>query len=273
MEFTKITDILLWTSQGYGNSAALCLDNKLIVIDAMNNWMLAKKWRKIIEESFNRKVSLLFLTHHHADHCFGNQVFNDVSIISSEATRNIMIDSQKNIWTPENLILWEKDGYGIQGFNLTLPNLCFEKKISYHEKYHVELVQIDGHTFGSSYLWCRDFKILIAGDLIFKHQYPYGGDNTTDLLQWKKAIEVLIDLNPEYIVSGHGHPASMHDLIEIRDFLNQTILFIKKRLNEGFTPEDISNATDFPDYYSIDRNERRMLSLRNWATKLIQKNE
>ena len=273
MEFNKLTDNILWSSEGYGNSAALCLDNKLIVVDAMNNWMAAGKWRKISEETFNRKVSFLFLTHHHADHCFGNQVFNDVSIISSIMTRDIMIDWQKEIWTPENLIHWEKNGYGIQGFNLTLPNLCFENKITYYNKYNVELVQIDGHTLGSSYLWCRDFKILIAGDLVFNHQYPYGGDKTTNILQWKKAIEVLIDLKPEYIVSGHGPPASQDDLIEIRDFLNQTILFIEKHLDEGFTPEDISKVTDFPDYYSIDRNERRILSLRNWATQLIKKIE
>ena len=273
MEFNKLTEDLVWTSEGYGNSAALCLDNDLIIVDAMKNWLTAKKWRKTLEEFFKRKISFLFLTHHHADHCFGNQVFKDVPIISSRKTREIMIDCQKTIWTPENLISWEEDGYGIQGFNLTLPNLCFEKKLTFYDMNHLELVQIDGHTLGSAYLWSKDLKILIAGDLVFNHQYPYGGDNTTDIIQWKKAIKALLDLKPEYIVSGHGSPASREDLQEIHNFLESTILFIKNLLNEGLTPEDISKTTDFPEYYSVDRNERRRLSLRNWATQLQEKIE
>ena len=132
MDFEIVDESLIWTEKGYGNSSAIDLGGKIIVIDAMFNWELAKEWRKLIEQHFNEPISGLVLTHHHADHTFGNQVFSDLPIISSLKIRKIMKHFEQEVWlneTPEDLAEWEAGGYGVKGLQITPANLCFENRI------------------------------------------------------------------------------------------------------------------------------------------------
>ena len=271
MEFEVVNKNLIWTSVGYGNSSAINLGNYIVVIDSMFNWELAREWRKIIETHFGKKISAFFLTHHHADHCFGNQVFSDVPIISSTSVRNIMKSMEKEHWTSKNLVYYKQDGYGIDGLKITHPTVCFDKNLTLNgEDMFLEITCLDGHTKGSSILWEPQSRILIAGDLVFNHQYPNGGDPTTNLPEWIEAIEFLIKLDPKIIISGHGPLATLEDLKEIKNFLSLTNDFINKGIKDGLTSDEIANSSDFPDYYGKEREERRKLSLQNW-TEIVQK--
>jgi cyclase len=236
----------------------------------MKNWQTAKKWRDIIEAYFNQQVSAFFLTHHHGDHCFGNQVFNDVPIISQEATREIMIEWAELYWTSENLVHYKPDGYGVDGLKITYPTICFDKNLIIHgENASLEIICLNGHTKGSSILWETQSKTLIAGDIVFNHQYPYGGDPTTELPVWIDALSKIINYDPKTTISGHGPPATIEDLTEIKDFLSSTYKYILNEIESGLTPEEIAKNSDYPDYYGKDRIERRQFSLENWA-KIIK---
>ena len=207
MKYETVNENLIWTEEGYGNSCAIDLGNYVVVVDAMKNWQLAKKWRNIIETYFKQQISAFVLTHHHGDHCFGNQVFSDIPIISNKAVREIMISWTKLYWTPENLVHYEPEGYGVDGLKITYPTVCFDKNIVLHgETASLEIICLDGHTKGSSILWEPQSKTLIAGDIIFNHQYPYGGDPTTELQVWIDALSKMIKYNPKITVSGHGPP-------------------------------------------------------------------
>ncbi|MHA2169880.1 MAG: MBL fold metallo-hydrolase [Candidatus Kariarchaeaceae archaeon] len=268
MDFIKESKNLIWTSEGFGNSAAINLGKKIIVVDSMFNWNLAKIWKNEVEKHFSQKVEILFITHHHSDHCFGNQVFQEIPIISSQGVREMMEFNQREIWTEEELIEWKENGYGIDDLVIIHPNITFRSNIViYGDDYLLEARCVDGHTLGSSFLWEPDNKILIAGDLVFNRQYPYGGDPSTDLGLWIKALEELISLKPELVISGHGPTAVLQDLIEIKDFLQATNKYIAQCVQEDQTPDLISERTDFPDYYSKEREERVAYSLHNWATK------
>lgn len=268
MNFKKIDEHLIWTDVGYGNSSAIDLGGKVFVIDSMNNWESATEWRSDIEEHFKSSLSGLILTHHHADHTFGNQVFTDVPIISSLEIRRITMDFEKEFWikqTPKDLDEWEEGGYGVKNLQLTHSNICFENKLYIHGERTLELIQTNGHTDGSTYLWEPETKTLIAGDLVFNKEFPYGGDETCNIMIWQKAIESLIALEPEMVISGHGPVASIKDLEEINDFFLKSIDFIKNKLNEGLTSEEINEDPRFPEYYSQDRVERKKVTIERWV--------
>ena len=275
MDFEIVTEHLIWTDVGYGNSVAISLGEKVFVIDSMFNWELALEWRSIIEKHFGKPISGLILTHHHADHTFGNQVFSDLPIISSLEIRKITEEFETEVWeneTEEDRAEWEADGYGVKNLQLTHSNLCFEKKLHLFGERKLELIQADGHTAGSTYLWEPETKTLIAGDLVFNRVFPYGGDASCNVVIWQKVIEDLIALEPEIIISGHGPVATVKDLKEINEFLSGSIDFIKERLAAGLTLDEIESDPSLPDYYSEDRAERKKVTIEHWVEFFKEKN-
>ncbi|MFW9906472.1 MAG: MBL fold metallo-hydrolase [Candidatus Thorarchaeota archaeon] len=267
MEFEIAAEHLIWTNVGYGNSAAIDLGEKVYVIDSMFNWELAKEWRSEIEHHFGKPVSGLILTHHHADHTFGNQVFSDLPIISSLKIREITKEFEDEVWaneTEEDRAEWEAGGYGVKNLQLMHSNLCFKKKLLLFGENKLELIQADGHTAGSTYLWQHDTKTLITGDLVFNKEFPYGGDETCNLLIWQKVMEDLISLEPKIIISGHGPVASVNDLEEINDFFLKTIHFLRGKVREGISLEEFEKDPQLPDYYSQDRAERKKVTIERW---------
>ncbi|MFX1283986.1 MAG: MBL fold metallo-hydrolase [Promethearchaeota archaeon] len=267
MKFNKIDEHLIWTDVGYGNSVVIDLGKKVFVIDSMFNWELATEWRSLVEQNFCKPISGLILTHHHADHTFGNQVFSDLPIISSLEIRDMTKEFEEEVWmkeTQEDLAEWEAGGYGVKNLQLTHSNLCFEKKLYLYGERKLELIQANGHTSGSTYLWEPETRTLIAGDLVFNKQFPYGGDETCDIVVWQKVIENLIALEPEIIISGHGPVATIKDLEEINEFFLRSIDFIKNKLEEGLDLQEITEDPHFPEYYSLDRLERKKVSIERW---------
>ncbi|UCE12687.1 MAG: MBL fold metallo-hydrolase [Candidatus Heimdallarchaeota archaeon] len=277
MKYEIVDDYLIWTEEGYGNSVAIDLGGKVYIIDSMLNWELAEEWRKIVEQHFNvESVSGLILTHHHADHTFGNQVFSDLPIVSTTEIRRILKALEKEIWpkqTKEDLDEWEAGGYGVKNLQITHPNICFEQQLKLYGERTLELIQADGHTSGSTYLWEPESKTLIAGDLVFHRQFPYGGDDTCDPILWQAVIERFIAFQPKIIISGHGPPASMKDLDEINIFFQKSIEFMRKKLKEGLKLNELVNDPDFPEYYSQDRVDRKNVTIERWMDFFGQKRD
>ena len=274
MKFNIIDNNVIWTDIGYGNSSAIDLGDEVYIIDSMLNWRVAVEWRDTVEDHFNKPVAGLILTHHHPDHIFGNQAFDDVPIISSSDTRTMMMGFKEHYWEKtdqEERDEWENEGYGIKEFQFTLPTICFNGSLQLHSPKTLELIQTNGHTTGSTYLWYPDTQTLIAGDLVFNREGPYGADESCDIVTWQKAIEGLISLEPRIIVSGHGPVATIQDLNEISNFFLDTIAFIRKQLKNGLSSEEIVTHSEFPEYYYSNRLERKKGAINRWIQSL-QKN-
>lgn len=261
MRVEKVNENLIWTEEGFGNSTAISLGTKVVVIDSMLNWNLAKTWRKIIEDTFNQQVFCLILTHAHDDHVLGNQIFKDVPIIACSHIRKIMVQKCKEEWHPDELKNWD------EGIQIVLPTIVFDTELKlYDEETHLIVKVTNGHTLGSSYLWESKSKTLIAGDLVFNRVFPYGVDPTCDLRLWQKAMEELISLDPEIIISGHGPMATKDDLKEINSFFLASLDFIESNYDKGKSSDEIINGSNFPDYYSEGREERKKASVKHWVS-------
>ena len=92
-----------------GNVAAYVLPTQIIFVDSGMNIPLIKKFREHIEQETDKKASVLFITHEHGDHVFGNQIFEDCEIITSKYTHEETLLAQEKNWTPEALDEWRKN--------------------------------------------------------------------------------------------------------------------------------------------------------------------
>ena len=79
------------------NAGVVDLGDELLVFHSFSTPSAAKELRKQAEMICGKKVKYLINSHYHGDHMFGNQVFEDATIISTSLTHK---------WFKENKILF-----------------------------------------------------------------------------------------------------------------------------------------------------------------------
>ncbi|MCE7746755.1 MAG: MBL fold metallo-hydrolase [Candidatus Heimdallarchaeota archaeon] len=251
-----------------GNVIAYVLPSQIVFVDSGMHIPLIKEFREHIERETGKKASILFITHAHGDHVFGNQIFEDCEIITSELTHEAMVDSQKNNWTPEALEEWKKnseDPLALDGLKIVLANKTFADEYELVDgDVKVIIKRTGGHTEGSSYVYCPNYKVLFAGDNLFNHSFPWGGTPTSDPLKWEKSIQEYLSLDVENYIPGHGSISGKEPLEEFLAYLNQVISLMKEMIAEGKTEEEILEEADKIDYYPPKREQWKALSLKKW---------
>jgi len=251
-----------------GNVTAYVLPSQIVFVDSGMHIPLIKEFREHIERETGKKASILFITHAHGDHVFGNQIFEDCEIITSELTHEAMVDSQKNNWTPEALEEWKKnseDPLALDGLKIVLANKTFASEYELVDgDVKVVIKRTGGHTEGSSYVYCPNYKVMFAGDNLFNHSFPWGGTPTSDPLKWVESIQEYLSLDVENYIPGHGSISGKETLEEFLAYLNKVISLMKEMIAEGKTEEEILEQADKIDYYPPKREQWKALSLKKW---------
>ena len=270
MSIEKIKDNVYAITDGstHVNVTAYVLPTQIVFVDSGMHIPLIKKFREHIERETGKKASVLFITHAHGDHVFGNQIFEDCEIITSELTHKAMVDSQKNNWTPEALEEWKKnseDPLALDGLKIVLANKTFADEYELVDRdVKVIVKRTGGHTAGSSYVYCPNYKVMFAGDNLFNHSFPWGGTPTSDPLKWVESIQEYLSLDVENYIPGHGSISGKETLEEFLAYLNKVISLMKEMIAEGKTEEEILEQADKIDYYPSKREQWKALSLKKW---------
>ncbi len=251
-----------------GNVAAYVLPTQIVFVDSGMHIPLMKKFREYIEKETGKNASTLFITHEHGDHVFGNQIFEDCEIITSESTQKAMVESQKNNWTPENLEEWKKnaeDPTALEGLRIVMPTKTFADEYELVDgDVKVIIKRTGGHTEGSSYVYCPNYKVMFAGDNLFNHSFPWGGTPTSNPMKWAKALEEYLSLDVEHYIPGHGSISGKEPLEEFLAYLNKVMNFMKEMAEAGKTEEKILEEADKIEYYPPRREGWKALTLKKW---------
>ena len=256
-EFEKISYSVWAHTKGetFGHVAFVKMKDMLVFVDSGYYPEVIKDARKQAEEMTGLPVKYLIITHHHGDHILGNQYFEDCEIISSEPVHKIL----KNYWTEEAVKrIKERDSENFGNLKFVLPSKTFaDKHIISDESLTLEIIQTNGHTDGSSFVFIPEEEVLIAGDLLFSEEIPYFGDGTTDPYAWIEAYKQMIELNPKVVVPGHGPLADITQLRIQLEYMERCVEWMEKYIQRGGKKEDLETAEDFPimDFEPYDNFE------------------
>ena len=263
------------SGQAFSNGGIVDLGDQTLVFDAFETPAAAADLRSAAEQLTGHPVSYLIISHCHADHWGGNQVFApETAIITTHTIREEMpeaigwmIELKENPSELEEAIKETREGLETEedehkrtslkasiarmtgwqeilpGFELRYPEQTFSGKLVFHgAQRRAELVEVaPGHTASDSYLLLPDDRIVFMGDLGFLQSQPFMV--YCDPQAWVSELERMETLDVETYVPGHGPLGTKTDLALQREFITQLEEMVGQAVSDGLTVEETLDKT------------------------------
>lgn len=210
-------------NQGFMSNAGFVVTPAgVVVFDTLGSPSLAQEMVKRIREVTNQPIKIAILSHYHADHYYGMQVFQELGaeVWAHEGARVANgTEAQKLRFEQRKTILgkWIND----QTQRFPAPDKWLAGDTDFKlGGVHFNLRHVGpAHSVEDMAMFVREDGVLYAGDLVFKGRVPFVGD--ADSKKWLAALGKLIDMQPGRLVPGHGGASDtpIQDLTLTRDYL------------------------------------------------------
>lgn len=180
------------------NSGYIVTKDGVLVIDTGPSRRFGEQQRALIEQTTGKKVIRVYITHHHPDHFFGNQAFNDLPIYAlPETIQGVQREGETFSNNMYRLI-----GDWMRDTSVVAPNQeakVGREMIGGHE---LEFLAFKGHTHADLAVFDHTTGVLFAGDLVFNQRAattPHA-----NIIDWLASLEQLLTLPFKVLVPGHG---------------------------------------------------------------------
>lgn len=240
MRKERVTEnVYVFTSELYAqvNAGAIVTSEGTVVIDTLPFPRETREMIDFLRGESKRGIRYVIDTHHHADHVYGNYLFEEADIISGDKCREVMRKSgEKNLaeakaQTPE-----------LAEVVLRLPNITFPDKMTLYLGDRVlRLMPLVGHSPDGIGVFLEGDKILFSGDAVMPLPYIFWGDRA--VLQ--DTLRAIKEMNLENIVQGHGEVLLKGEIDETLDasiaYLDCILEKVKAKLATRTSKERLVN--------------------------------
>jgi cyclase len=240
MRKERVTEnVYVFTSETYAQvtAGAIVTSEGTVVIDTLPFPRETREMIDFLRGESTRGIRYVIDTHHHADHVYGNYLFEEADIISGEKCREIMRKSGE-----KNLAEAKQQTPELAEVTLRLPNITFPEKLTIHLGDRVmRLMPLLGHSLDGIGVYVEGDKILFAGDAVMPLPYIFWGDR--ELLQ--NTLRAIKEMNLENIVQGHGEVLLKGEIDETLDasvaYLDCIFEKVKTKLSTRTSKERLVN--------------------------------
>jgi glyoxylase-like metal-dependent hydrolase (beta-lactamase superfamily II) len=227
--------------QFWTNSVMIEGVHEVMLVDAQLTKTNAERVLQEIIET-HKPLSLIYITHEHADHFLGLEVFREayprVRIIATSA-----VVARINKVYQEKLDKWKQ----ILGSGATTHAVAiepFDGKVITFENSHIEVLQhIQGDTDANTMLWIPGPRILIAGDVVFNDMHVYTADTDGKARgNWLSSLKTIRALQPSVVVPGHSKVGAPLDASTAVAFTETYLLVFDEELTKAKDPNGLIKA-------------------------------
>ena len=225
----------------------------VVVFDALGSPSLASTMYEKIRAVTDEPIVRVIVSHYHADHIYGLQVFEDLDAeilapagaeeyLASDNAQERLEDRRFTLdpWVNETTRLVYPDKYLSEGTNFRLGDVEF-------------IVTMVGaaHSDGDLTLFVEPDRVLFSGDVIFEGRVPFLGDANTR--HWLRVLERMEREQLVALVPGHGSVAA--DPNAAVGLTRRYLAFLRKQMGsavEDFIPfNEAYEATDWSDFEEL----------------------
>ena len=190
------------------NAGVIVTGAGVVVFDALGTPSLATKLLKKIRAITDEPIVRVIVSHYHADHIYGLQVFQDLhaeilapegaeKYLESTAAKERLEERRFTLdpWVNENTRLVYPDRFLGEGTQFRLGDVNF-----------IATYVGNAHSDGDLTLYVEPDRVLFSGDIIFEGRVPFVGDANTR--RWVQVLERMEREQLVALVPGHGEVAA-----------------------------------------------------------------
>ena len=241
-----------------------------VVIDTQSDLPHGRQMIKLFGKVWRDMPKRVINTHEDGDHVWGNQLFEGAEIIAHQRVKELMphvadpketqqlIKGSDRFLTrlllkalhPGALAVAQqlKQDYDFDGIRLVLPTTVFEERhVLDLDGTEVHLIYVGPcHQIGDTIIHVPKEKVVFAGDVIFRECTPMGWNGTYE--KWLKVLDLIISLQPEVSVPGHGPVCGIEGAIEMKAYLEYVREESRRCFGQGLSALEASKKIDFGPY-------------------------
>ncbi len=250
-------------NQNFISNAGFVVTPKgVVVVDALGSPALAQRLLNEIAKITKQKVVVVIVSHYHADHIYGLQVFKKAGAkiyaqelskdyLNSDAARQRLETSRIDFspWVNSSTHLVAPDHWIKSEKTLTVGGVDF-------------LISKVGpaHTSEDLMVFIPSEEVLFVGDLVFRGRIPFVGN--ADSKGWLASLDRIEGLKPKIVIPGHGaySPNPTQDITFTREYLR----YLRESMGEAARNMDsfdeVYTKTDWSEYEGMPlfRSANRM---------------
>jgi glyoxylase-like metal-dependent hydrolase (beta-lactamase superfamily II) len=213
---------------GWSNAGLVVGDGASLLVDTLFDLRLTGQMLEAMADTTRgAPISTVVNTHANGDHCYGNQLVAGAEIIASTAAAHEMSEVPPAMLAALNhaegdlgeLFRSFFGAFEFEGIELTLPNRTFDGRLDVAVGgREIQLYEVGpAHTKGDVIAFVPGARTVFTGDILFVGGTPivWAGP----LSNWIAACDLVLGLEAEIVVPGHGPVTDGTGVVAVRDYL------------------------------------------------------
>lgn len=195
-------------NEGFISNAGFIVTNEgVVVFDALGTPSLANLLLTKIRSITNKPILKMIVSHYHADHIYGLQVFKEqgAQIIAPKGVMTYLDSPAAAERIEERRFSLEP--WVNESTYLVTPDVIIDKPMKFSHGGIQFTLDVLGaaHSEGDLTLYVENDRVLFSGDIIFEGRVPYLGDANTKT--WLDTLTQMEVSKIAALIPGHGPAA------------------------------------------------------------------
>lgn len=254
-------------SWGWSNAGLISGDGHSMLVDTLFDLRLTADMLDAMKPvTSDAPIGTLVNTHANGDHCWGNELVTGAEIIASKACAEEMIELDPSVLGAfvdaggeGEVGAFMQHCFGAFKFDditLTPPTTTFEGRLEVDAAgTKVELIEVGpAHTRGDVLAYVPAAKTIFTGDILFIDGTPivWAGP----FANWIEACDLMLELDLETIVPGHGPVTDKNGVRGVRDYLSYVEAEARERYEAGMTVAEAARDIALGQFTTWGEKER-----------------
>jgi glyoxylase-like metal-dependent hydrolase (beta-lactamase superfamily II) len=227
--------------QFWVNSVIIEGTHEVMLVDAQLTKTNAERVLKEIKET-KKPLSIIYITHEHADHFLGLEVFKEAYPGVRIIANSMVVDRADKVYQ-QKIDKWKQIlGSGATSRVVAIEN--FDGKFIAFDGSQIEVLKhIQGDTDENTMLWIPGQRTLIAGDVVVNSMHLYTAETDSKAREkWFTSLQEIRELKPSIVIPGHSKVGAPLDANTALDFTEKYVLAFEVELKKTKDPDSLINA-------------------------------